>query len=397
MNKKILALLIVAVLIYVTCLTSMAAIGDRCGSIYATDIKAYINGVQVKAYNIGGRTCVAIEEVTSGYAYRDEHRVLLVGSFAPDVLNEYTGESRQGKIGDVIGTIYATDIKTYFYDKEVPSYNIGGKTCVAIEDIGRDNTFSEIGGKYIWDPIKRTISLEYLYENYGDVSDLLREYKYSAFINDGKIELKPALTEQSMSWNMARLFPPQGNAEGPVPIYYEADGEMRVIGFYLGGYRYYYAMRSDESGNDKYYLGKGSKDISCYYLDNVKEMLNQIGVYRFTREEVVAAVLEAYLPYAEADVVERYDTETFTYVMYIQPTPKGTFAHLLCVHDAGDDVDYIEIIGHQYSHIIPSSVVLDREKNTVTFTMAGGVNQFSGESFGEITYTFDLITWEFIE
>ena len=171
----------------------------------------------------------------------------------------------------------------------------------------------------------------------------------------------------------------------------------RVIGFYLGGYRYYYAMRSDESGNDKYYLEKGSKDISCYYLDNVKEMLNQIGVYRFTREEVVAAVLEAYLPYAEADVVERYDTETFTYVMYIQPTPKGTFAHLLCVHDVGDDVDYIEIIGHQYSHIIPSSVVLDREKNTVTFTMAGGVNQFSGEAFGEIIYTFDLITWEFIE
>lgn len=39
------------------------------------------------------------------------------------------------KSGDVIGAVYATDIKTYINGTEVPSYNIGGKTAVIIEDI----------------------------------------------------------------------------------------------------------------------------------------------------------------------------------------------------------------------------------------------------------------------
>ncbi|HIW48281.1 MAG TPA: hypothetical protein H9687_03235, partial [Firmicutes bacterium] len=40
---------------------------NRAGQIYATDIRAYINGVEVPSYNIGGKTAVVVEDITGAY------------------------------------------------------------------------------------------------------------------------------------------------------------------------------------------------------------------------------------------------------------------------------------------------------------------------------------------
>jgi len=40
-------------------------------------------------------------------------------------------------VGDVIGNIYATDIVTYLNGMKIPSYNIGGKTVIVVEDLER--------------------------------------------------------------------------------------------------------------------------------------------------------------------------------------------------------------------------------------------------------------------
>ena len=37
--------------------------------------------------------------------------------------------------GDIAGDVYSTDIKTYFFDNEINSYNIGGRTVVIAEDL----------------------------------------------------------------------------------------------------------------------------------------------------------------------------------------------------------------------------------------------------------------------
>ena len=37
--------------------------------------------------------------------------------------------------GDIAGDIYSTDIKTYFFDNEINSYNIGGQTVIVAEDL----------------------------------------------------------------------------------------------------------------------------------------------------------------------------------------------------------------------------------------------------------------------
>ena len=41
--------------------------------------------------------------------------------------------------GDISGNIYSTDIKALINGVEVPSYNIGGKTVVILEDIFNDS------------------------------------------------------------------------------------------------------------------------------------------------------------------------------------------------------------------------------------------------------------------
>ena len=76
--------------------------------------------------------------------------------------HEASSEATQ-PVGTVIAKIYETDIKVYMYNKLIPSYNIGGVTCVAIEDLGLDNAFSDIGGKFVWDSESRTINLEFMY------------------------------------------------------------------------------------------------------------------------------------------------------------------------------------------------------------------------------------------
>ena len=219
--KKIISAIVIVLTTLAAVLPASARVGNVIGQINSADIKAYVNGVQVKAYNIGGRTCIPIEDVTSGYAYNNDFRTLLVHSFDPDIIMEYTGGDVQGRVGDIVGSVYETDIKTYFYDNELSSYNIGGKTCVAIEDLGDDNTFSTIGGKYVWDPVNRTISLDYLYDTENSLLELMSEngLDVNIKITDRAVEfaLPTGLWCYSITYDTSEMFESGNRPERPIP------------------------------------------------------------------------------------------------------------------------------------------------------------------------------------
>ena len=150
--RKLLSIVLTATIMFVISVTTLAAMVDVVGHIYSTDIRAYINGVEVHSYNIGGKTAVVIEDIfkerTQQYIYDDSSRTLKFFSLNPDYLVEEKAQNKT-KPGKVIGNIYETDIETSIYDVTIPAYNIGGKTAVAIEDLGYDGTFSPIGGKFV--------------------------------------------------------------------------------------------------------------------------------------------------------------------------------------------------------------------------------------------------------
>ena len=61
--------------------------------------------------------------------------------------------------GDVIGTVYSTDILAYINGRPVPSYNIGGRTAVLAEDLAD----SSYGISFGYDDTRRLLTLDLQY------------------------------------------------------------------------------------------------------------------------------------------------------------------------------------------------------------------------------------------
>lgn len=64
--KKLMNYLLFSVLFsFIFCITIFAEpkVGDVVGNIYSTDIMAYVDGVPIQSYNIGGKTVVCIEDL----------------------------------------------------------------------------------------------------------------------------------------------------------------------------------------------------------------------------------------------------------------------------------------------------------------------------------------------
>ena len=220
--KKILLIFLTVITVFMLfALQSMvyAASGDVIGCIYSTDIRAYINGIEVQSYNIGGRTAVVIENILNENAYHFDNssRNLEILNFSTCYIIEdkTTSNTEQGRIME---NLYVTDIKTSIYDVIVPSYNIGGKTAVAIEDLGDDRKFSAIGGKYIWDEENRTISLEFLHERAGILS---RNKNIHITLNEDMTEAEATFEETFHCGGQNEFF--------TFPDYVTDDADIEVI------------------------------------------------------------------------------------------------------------------------------------------------------------------------
>ena len=174
--KKIITILLLLTLLFTT--HAYAKSGDIAGYIYSTDIVAYIDGMAVPSYNIGGKTVVIAEELDA-YGFdviwnEEDREICVYTKEMPENKPSYI--PKKSKIsGKVAGTIYETDIKAYTNGMITESYNIGGRTALVIEDMAsmdddakrmsRDSNPHRIIGysvslmNFVWDEENRTISL----------------------------------------------------------------------------------------------------------------------------------------------------------------------------------------------------------------------------------------------
>ncbi len=169
--KKFIFILAILVL---SAIAVCAATGDVVGEIYSTDILASINGRQINSYNIGGKTVVLAEELcdnNTGNHYgfsceydNDSRTLTLTSTFTNGNVNPIIS---RGKVGEVLGSVYETDISVIFNSHEVTGYNIGGQTAICIEDLG-EYFDGEHNAKYgyskylcnaVWNGETREISL----------------------------------------------------------------------------------------------------------------------------------------------------------------------------------------------------------------------------------------------
>ena len=117
-----------------------ANVGDVSGNIYSTDILTYVDDVPITSYNIGGKTIIPVEELRDyGFEvnWNEEDRVLEAEVSENPIYTSGQSVSR-GVSGTIAGN--TTDIAVFINGMPfAKSYNIGGITCVAVEDMGMDS------------------------------------------------------------------------------------------------------------------------------------------------------------------------------------------------------------------------------------------------------------------
>lgn len=348
--KKAIALILSMIIALTLSVPVFAKNGDVAGYIYSTDIRAYINGVEIQSYNIGGKTAVVIEDILNEnshqYSYDDSSRTLKFFSLNPSSLVESKSQNKI-KPGKVVGKIYETDIKTSIYDVTVPTYNIGGKTAVAIEELGCDREFSSIGGKYIWNEEERTISLEFLYQNSG-ISISGDRYIYISANED--------MTEAKATFNEV-LHCGGGREHFTFPEYVTDDTELEVV----------MPIKAQDEVIG-YYFRRPSRDykftaFTYYYPEKVKEAEKTfVPDENKTREAVIGHFVSTH---SVGEPRERFDTDDYSFVYISVAMTSSTPHNLLQVFDDGSYIDYKDIITMRNRS--PKNLVVDKENEKVRF------------------------------
>ncbi|MBP3337647.1 MAG: hypothetical protein J6L59_04490 [Clostridia bacterium] len=355
--KKLFITILSTVMMLLIAISVSAANGDIAGYIYSTDICAFINGVEVESYNIGGKTAVVIEDILHDdanfyYIYDDSARTLKFSSLNPSRLVEKSGESKS-KPGKIIGKIYETDIKTSIYDVVIPSYNLNGKTAVAIEDLGYDREFSPIGGRYFWNEKERKIELEFLYPTqnflpYSRTADTNAGIDIHIKPNDDMTEADATFEEKFHCGGGQEYFDfPEGADKSPSELIMPIKANGETIG-------YYFRIPTEEYNPWAF---------TYYYPDKIKEASKKYTPYpKKTREEIISHFT---YNHSVGEPRERFDTDNFSFVYISVAGTSWTSYNLLQAFDDGTYIDYGNLIGERNRS--PINLVIDQENEKVTF------------------------------
>lgn len=361
--------LLITLFLLILPLSVSAKNGDINGNIYSTDIRAFINNVEVESYNIGGKTVVVLEDILkpnqNQLTYDNETRTLRLWSLDPQFIIEGKNNNSK-KSGTIIGKTYETDIKAVIYDTILPSYNIGGKTAVAIEDLGRDNDFSLIGGKFIWNETERTINLEFMYYN-ADINP--KNIIMNVFINDDVTE-GVATFEEVLHCGGGRIY--HSDEESPfqknnIDILFPIKSQGEILGYFL--------RRPSEE-----YL---YPSILYLYPEKFEQAIKDYTPLQIkSRDEVI----EHFCTYhSVGGINQRFDTDEYSFVQITTALTSGSVNYLIQAYDDGRYIDYLDGIHNSKRSV--RNLKIDEQNEKVTFSY---VDRYTAEWF--TNYEIDLKT-----
>ncbi len=209
--------------------TASAAVGDIAGNVYSTDIKAYIDQMEIQSFYLEGKTAIPVESLRNyGFdvIYNNDARTLLVSRKSiPNKAPIVEPNPSNLPVGSVISNYYDTDIKTYMDGYEIPSYALDGFSIIAIEDLTKydymykplkydwhsmdysmHRPFNKLGFYHIWDNDTRTIKLVSLRGGYVWETNLGNFYAKDAFVyhikkaGSDRFALKASIGETEYNW-----------------------------------------------------------------------------------------------------------------------------------------------------------------------------------------------------
>jgi hypothetical protein len=131
------------------------AIGTKLGDVLHTDIRVFINNVEIAGYNINGSTYVIAEDLRPygfNVAWNGANRTLSITQ------GRASGSAKSvprnaNRVGSVAFPYVHTDIRAFINSRAVTSYNIQGSTVVLIDDIAKEY------GSRTWDGTRRELRM----------------------------------------------------------------------------------------------------------------------------------------------------------------------------------------------------------------------------------------------
>lgn len=116
-------------------------IGDDVGDVLATDIRAYVRNTPIRSMNIDGYTAIVVEDLRD-YGFDvawtpAERKVAIYNRPSKKVQAPAVEESSSLPVGTKLSDVLYTDIKTYYEGREIPSYNLDGRTAIRLNDLDR--------------------------------------------------------------------------------------------------------------------------------------------------------------------------------------------------------------------------------------------------------------------
>lgn len=152
--KKITALLSATALGMSAVTVGAADIGDVIGTVYHTDIVAYINNYAIPSYAANGTSVVVAEDLREyGFdvEWNDDLRRLTITRNS-DALPRGMEFTKNGVPSTAFTDMLYTDIEVYADGVKIPSYAINGWTMIPLESL-------TMFGGYVWDNDSRTLKL----------------------------------------------------------------------------------------------------------------------------------------------------------------------------------------------------------------------------------------------
>lgn len=333
---------------------AFAANGDIAGRIYATDIKTCINGVWVDSYNIGGKTVVIVEDITRQHQYWDAIRTLEIYDFNPERLVG-GGNSNDKKPGTVVGNIYETDIKTYFRGKRVESYSLNGKMAVVVEELGDDNTFSDIGGRYVWSESLRTLNLELMHCYPYSMRNMMEDKGYNIILteNNGVLEAQPVRAPLMGGHILCEKETPDNSI---IPVTYKGE---------TIGYRCSFSMLVVEEDEDGVCGAKERQTpVEYYYADKVEDMIFEAGVVTPTVDDW----LNYFKNHTLSTIKDSFETDEYLFLYMFSSYVMSGSDRLIKINKAdGTKIEYQGFIGGETDKRF-DNVTIDGENEKVYFT-----------------------------
>lgn len=129
---------------------SAARTGDTLGWVLYTDIVAYIDGKPIRSYNIEGNTYIVVEDLMEyGFSvtWNPGAGRLVIGSKNGNITSDYIPAKNTHKAGEPAMPYLYTEITTWIGSTQVVGYNIGGYTCVCMDDLAKF-----YAKEYVWNP-----------------------------------------------------------------------------------------------------------------------------------------------------------------------------------------------------------------------------------------------------